>query len=60
MTEYRLDGQDQEQQEPNPEPDPQLTSTPCEDMEAAEDAEQGLVARRRQKRVAKIRVRRKR
>lgn len=58
MNEYRLDGPEREQ-EPNPEPDPQLTTTPCEDMEAAEDAEQGLVARRRKTRAAKIRVRRK-
>lgn len=59
MTEYRLDGPEKEPPEPSPEPDPQLTTTPCEDMEAAEDAEQGLVARRRKTRAAKIRVRRK-
>lgn len=58
MSEYRLDGPEREQ-DPDPEPDPQLTTTPCEDMEAAEDAEQGLVARRRKTRAAKIRVRRK-
>jgi hypothetical protein len=41
-------------------PDPQTETTPLEEMNAAEDAEQGLVMRRRAKRAARVRVRRKR
>ena len=48
-----------EPDDPNPTPDPDFDKSAEEDMACAEDAEQGIVARKRAKRAGKIRVRRK-
>ena len=43
-------GQDSEAAAPTPEPDAELSRTPGEEMDAAEDAQQGLTRQRRKSR----------
>jgi hypothetical protein len=52
-------GNDRETDGPDPTPDPNTETTPIDEMNQSEDAEQGLVMRRRAKRGARMRVRRK-
>lgn len=55
MSEGRDHGDERDDEQAPPEPDP-MASSPIEEMDSAEDAEQGLVARRR-KRAKRGRVR---